>query len=158
MSKRFVSLLIATGLVLALAACDMGTLPTATPVTPATTPTMFTLETTGTIAGIRQLLTIQESRAASFQDRNDPEKTFTVDEKQYADLVAQVATADFFNLQDSYDAGNVSDDKYYALTIKQGSQTKTVTVADIGGRDITPQALRDLITLLVNIQTGGANS
>ncbi|MGA7731618.1 MAG: hypothetical protein WCD37_10160 [Chloroflexia bacterium] len=158
MIKRFVPLLIAIGLVLALAACDMGTPPTATPVAPAITPTTFMLETSGTIAGIRQTLTIAESRAASFKDGSNPEKTFTVDEKQYSALVTQVAKADFFNLQDSYDSGTVSDDKYYALTVTQGSQSKTVMVAEIGGKDITPQALRDLITLLVNIQTGGANS
>jgi hypothetical protein len=158
MYKRLILALVLLLIAVAVAACDSGPSPTATPVTPAVTPTTFTLETTGTIAGIRQSLTIGEARNASFKNGDNPEKSLTVTEQQYADLVAQVEKADFFNLQDRYDSGTVSDDKYYALTIKQGTQSKTVTVAEIGGQDLAPQALRDLITTLVNIQTGGANS
>jgi hypothetical protein len=141
-----------------LAACDMGASPTATPAAPAVTPTTFILESTGTIAGIQQLLTVTESRNATFKDGDNPETSSTVSEKQYADLVAQVENADFFNLQDRYDSGTVADDKYYALTVKQGPQSKTVIVAEVGGKDLAPQALKDLITMLVNFQTGGANS
>ncbi len=159
---RFARLVIAVGLLVALAACD-STSPTATPVTPATpttslTPTTFILDTTGTIAGIHQTLTIGESRTATFKDGSNPETKITVPDQQYADLVTQVSKADFFNLQDSYDSGTVSDDIYYSLTVKQGSQSKTVKVAGVGGKDITPQALSDLITMLLNIQNGGATS
>ena len=156
--KRLNLALVLMLILIAVAACDSGTPPTATPATPAVTPTTFTLETTGTIAGIRQLLTVPESRNATFKDGDQPEKSITVTEAQYADLVEQVEKADFFNLQDRYDSGTVSDDRYYAVTVKQGDQSKTVIVAEIGGKDLTPQALGDLITMLVNIQAGGAYS
>ena len=136
-----------------LAACDSGS-PTATPVTPSVTPTTFILETTGTIAGIRQSLTIGEARNVSFKDGDNPEKTSTVPAEQYANMVAQVAKADFFNLKESYDSGTVSDDRYFTLTVKQGTQSKTVMVAEVGGKDLTPQALSDLITMLLNVQNG----
>ncbi len=141
-------------LAMVLAACDSGGSPTATPVVPAATPTTFILETSGTIAGIRQTLTVGEARNASFKDGDAPEKTSTIPEQQYAGMVAQVVKADFFNLEERYDSGTVSDDRYYALTVKQGSQSKTVTVAEIGGKDLTPQALSDLITMLLNVQNG----
>ena len=137
-----------------LAACDSSGSPTATPVGPAATPTTFILETSGTIAGIRQTLNIGEARNASFKDGDAPEKTSTVPEQQYAAMVEQVAKADFFNLEEKYDSGTVSDDRYYKLTVKQGPQSKTVTIAEIGGKDLTPQALSDLITMLLNVQNG----
>ena len=160
MLRRFLSVIIMAGVLMALAACDMGAQPTATPVVPAVTPTTFILETSGTIAGIKQTLTIGESRNGSFKegDGDNPEKVFTVSEQQYADLVGQVAKADFFNLADRYDSGTVSDDRYYTLTVKQGSQSKTVVVAEIGGKDLAPKELLDLITMLVNIQSGGTTT
>lgn len=128
--------------------------PTATPITPANTPTTFILETSGTIAGIRQLLTISEGKSVVFKDNDSSEKTSTVSEQQYADMVAQVARADFFNLNGSYDSSTVADDRYYALTVTQGSKSKTINIAEIGGKDLTPAALSDLITMLVNVQKG----
>ncbi|MEO5953818.1 MAG: hypothetical protein ABIQ44_15250 [Chloroflexia bacterium] len=145
-------------LVAALAACDSGGAPTATPtattVVPTTTGTLFMLDTSGTIAGIHQLFKIDEARHAKFSDGSNPVKTGTITEKQFADLMAQVTKADFFNLKPDYDSGGVADDKYYTVTVKQGTQAKSITVAEIGGKDLTPQALSDLIAMLVAVEDG----
>jgi superfamily I DNA/RNA helicase len=55
-------------------------------------------------------------------------------------------------VKDEYDNHNVADDFYYTITVKQNGQAKTVKVADIGGKEITPSALRDLIDALNSLQ------
>lgn len=158
MLRQFKPVMVFALVMLVLAACDDGS-PTATPVPPTATPvppTSFTLETSGTIAGIHQTLTVDASRNVTFQDGSKPAKTSNVNADAYSNLVAQVAKADFFNLKDNYDSGTVSDDKYYKVLVTQGTQTKTVTLAEIGGKDLAPQALKDLIKLLTDLQTGGA--
>lgn len=177
----FISLVMFVAL-LALGACSGGagtpttsptTLPTATSTTvpttmPAKTPTMtpttmpttttppdapaISLETTGTIAGISELLTIDPNGKTDFSTRQTSVTHNTITPQQYADLDAQIRKADFFNLKDNYDSGNVSDDRYYKITVQEGGKTKTVTVAEAGGEGLTPQPLLDLITMLVNIQ------
>ncbi len=139
--------------------------PTTTPVTaptgvPTSMPTTtaspdaptITLETTGTIAGIRELLSIDPNRNTEFSTRQTPVTHNNITPQQYADLEAQIRKADFFNLKDNYDTGNVSDDRYYKITVQQGGKAKTVTVAEVGGESITPQPLLDLIKMLVKIQ------
>lgn len=122
--------------------------------TPSTGGTSFELDTSGTIAGIHHLLKIDESRNSSFTDGRNPMTSGSVTEEQYAALVAQVTKADFFNLKPDYDFGGIADDRYYTVTIKQGTQSKSVTVAEIGGKDLTPQALTDLIAQLVDVENG----
>ena len=112
----------------------------------------ISLETTGTIAGIRELLTIDPSGNTEFSTRQTPVTPRKITPQQYADLQSQIVKADFFNLKDNYDSGTVSDDRYYKITVQQGSKTKTVTVAEEGGKGLTPQPLLDLIAMLVNIQ------
>ncbi|HST05574.1 MAG TPA: DUF6438 domain-containing protein [Chloroflexia bacterium] len=126
--------------------------PTTMPTNPAGGGTTISFETTGTIAGIRELLSIDESGNTQYEDRNTPTKQGTITAQQYAALVAQVSKADFFNLEDRYDAGTVSDDTYYKITVQQDGKTKSVTVAGVGGEDLTPQSLQDLITMLKAIQ------
>ena len=133
------------------------TLPAKTP-TPVPTPTTspdaptISFETTGTIAGIRELLSIDPNGNTEFSTRQAPVTHNTITPKQYADLEAQISKADFFNLKDNYDKGNVSDNRYYKITVQAGGNAKTVTVAEVGGEGITPQPLLDLIKMLVNIQ------
>jgi hypothetical protein len=128
-------------------------MPTSLP-TPTTSPDAPTIsfETTGTIAGIRELLSIDPNGNTEFSTRQTPVTHNTITPQQYADLEAQIRKADFFNLKDNYDKGNVSDDRYYKITVQVGGNAKTVTVAEVGGEDITPQPLLDLIKMLVNIQ------
>ena len=127
--------------------------PTSVP-TPTTSPDAPTIsfETTGTIAGIRELLSIDPNGNTEFSTRQSPVTHSTITPQQYADLEAQIRKADFFNLKDNYDMGNVSDDRYYKITVQAGGKAKTVTVAEVGGESITPQPLLDLIKMLANIQ------
>ena len=126
-------------------------MPTSLPTTSPDAPTI-SFETTGTIAGIRELLSIDPNGNTEFSTRQSPVTHNTITPQQYADLEAQIRKADFFNLKDNYDKGNVSDDRYYKITVQVGDNAKTVTVAEIGGEDITPQPLLDLIKMLANIQ------
>jgi hypothetical protein len=125
--------------------------PMPTTITSPDAPTI-SLETTGTIAGIRELLSIDPNGNTEFSTRQTPVTHNTITSQQYADLEAQIRKADFFNLKDNYDMGNVSDDRYYKITVQEGGKAKTVTVAEVGGESITPQPLLDLIKMLVNIQ------
>ena len=132
-------------------------IPTNVPTSVSTTTTSpdaptISLETTGTIAGIRELLSIDPNGNTEFSTRQTPVTHNTITPKQYAELEAQIRKADFFNLKDNYDMGNVSDDRYYKITVQAGGKAKTVTVAEVGGESITPQPLLDLIKMLVNIQ------
>jgi glucose/arabinose dehydrogenase len=126
--------------------------PTTMPTTPAGGSTTISFETTGTIAGIRELLSIDENGNTQYEDRNTTTKQGTITAQQYAALIAQISKADFFNLEDRYDAGTVSDDTYYKITVQQDGKTKSVTVAGVGGENLTPQPLQDLITMLKAIQ------
>lgn len=154
MHRRYFSLpMIALLLMLsaALSACGDGS-GTPTPIAPAGNPTSIVFVTTGTIAGIKDTLRIETGRAAKFTGRTNS-KSGTLPEDVYNDVVAQIKAADFFNLQEKYDTGTVSDDRYYTITVQQGTVTKTVMVAEIGGKDQTPQALLDLIEKLAKAQT-----
>jgi hypothetical protein len=72
----------------------------------------------------------------------------------YNTLLQQIRNADFFNLQESYDKGGVADDTFYSITVNDGSRARTVKVAQVGGKDVTPKPLQHLISQLTNIQTG----
>jgi hypothetical protein len=137
---------------------DVPTTMPAKPPTPIPTTTTspdaptINFETTGTIAGIRELLSIDPNGNTEFSTRQTAVTHNTITPQQYADLEAQIRKADFFNLKENYDKGNVSDDRYYKITVQEGGKAKTVTVAETGGEGLTPQPLLDLITMLVNIQ------
>src|SRR5690242_18749398 len=90
------------------------TAPTGVPTTiPAKTPTSLptttaapdaptvSFETTGTIAGIRELLSIDLNGNTEFSTRQTPVTHNTITPQQYADLEAQIRKADFFNLKEN---------------------------------------------------------
>jgi hypothetical protein len=137
---------------------DVPTTMPAKPPTPIPTTTTspdaptINFETTGTIAGIRELLSIDPNGNTEFSTRQTAVTHNTITPQQYADLEAQIRKADFFNLKENYDMGNVSDDRYYKITVQASGKAKTVTVAETGGEGITPQPLLDLIKMLDNIQ------
>ncbi len=156
-------------MVLALSACnsEQAGIPTRTidvgqPTARPTTAPMTTIspearstihfETTGTIAGIRELLSIGEKGNTQFEIMSTPTKQGTMTAQQYAELATQISKADFFSLTDRYDSGTVADDRYYKITVQEGQKVKLVTVAETGGEGLTPQALLDLITMLNGIQ------
>jgi len=111
----------------------------------------ITFEKTGGIAGVHDTLQIDPQGEVTYTSGSINRKQ-TLPEITFEELVHQVEVADFFNLQENYDNGNVADDFYFTTTVKQGDRTKTVRVAGVGGEDVTPQALKDLVSQLVDIQ------
>ena len=163
-TRRLLLGLAAITVTLALAACDGSTPGTPTPTTPPPSPTpptmptpnqqarpAITLDTTGGIDGRHTTLTISPTGEATFTEGSTTNKQ-SLTMTRYGLLLQQLETTDFFNLQDNYDTGTVSDDIYYQITVQEGDRTKKVTVAQIGGKDVTPQALQELITQLSAIQ------
>jgi hypothetical protein len=163
--RKFVLIMIAISLILVVAACDNSATPpagnnnspggsrspVAPPATPAPRSTVITFETTGGVAGVHKLLEISQGKA-KFKS-GAVSKGGDVADGTYNSLLQQIKTADFFNLKDSYDNGKVSDDIYYNITVKEPTRTKTIKVAQVGGKDITPKPLQDLITQLNNAQS-----
>jgi hypothetical protein len=148
-----------------VAACDSSATPTPgginTPVasnsTVAPQPThgtpsnIIAFATTGGVAGAVKLLEIDDG-LATYKDGKSS-KSQQLDAKTYDSLKKQITTADFFNLKDSYDKGGVADDVYYTVTVRQGSNAKTIKVAEVGGKDITPKPLQDFIKQLSDVQS-----
>lgn len=146
-------------LIVALAACDSAPAtptvvpPTATVAAAPVVPDTVVFGTTGTIAGVQQALTIDKSLSATFTDRGNT-KTGSVSKGDYNDLLNLLTASDFMNLNDRYDSGTVSDDRYFTITVTQGATVKTVMVAEVGGQGLTPQPLLDVIAKLQAIQAG----
>ena len=65
-------------------------------------------------------------------------KKQNLDATTYSALLQQVDAADFFNLKDTYDKGGVADDIYYTVTVKEPRRSKTVKVAQVGGKALAP--------------------
>jgi hypothetical protein len=132
-----------------------GPAPSDTPGPPATaTPGVgvqrIIFERVGGFAGFRDVLEIGADGTAHLSSRGLT-GTLVLPADRLNALVAQLEAAQFFSLQDKYDAGGVADDIYDNVTFSQNGRSKTVTVAEIGGKDITPAALRDIITTLQQI-------
>jgi hypothetical protein len=154
---------------LALAACGTtpstpDIAPTFAPATPQIAPTAttaptpappadtaITFEKTGGIAGIHDKLEINTQAQATYTSGSISRKQ-TLPITTYGALLQQIETADFFNLKDNYDNGNVADDFYYTITVTQGDRAKTVKVAAAGGEGLITPALQDLIAQLTSIQ------
>ncbi len=163
--RKLIFSLATLAVVLALAACDTVTPNTPAPnnppalSTPSPAPTLnpkvdttIIIDTSGGLAGIHKSLVVSPSGQATYTTGNTT-KTQNLSQAQYATLLQQAAVTDVFNLKDSYDNGNVADDTYYKITVTQGNQTKSVRVAQVGGKDLTPKRLQDLIDQLNAIQT-----
>jgi len=134
---------------------------TPTPVTPPTATTapvsnpgapFVTFEVSGGIAGLQRAVTVQAGGAATLTERAQLVGTAQLPADRLAEIRAKLAAAQFFTLQDRYDQGGVADDIYYTITATEGGQTKSVTVAEVGGKAGTPQALIDLITNLRELE------
>lgn len=78
-------------------------------------------------------------------DKNDGQPSVRVASGDYYHLMSLITAADFFNLKDKYDSGNVSDDIYDTITVNRNGHTRTVSVAELGGRNLAPLSLLDLI-------------
>lgn len=131
-------------------------IPTAT-VEPAPTttaqgaPAQITYEVTGGIAGMRDVLEIRPGGDMRLTKRGSQVITGTLGQEEYQSLIELFDAAGFFDLQERYDEGNVSDDIYLAITYSRDGRAKTVTVAQVGGQGLTPPALQDLLNELDQI-------
>jgi hypothetical protein len=151
-------------LALTLAACDSGPEGTPVPTTPPAVPTPVAsptpapqvgtsihMEKTGGIAGVHEVLDITTQGGAKYTS-GDVSKKQLLPAATFDGILQQIDKADFFNLKDNYDSGTVADDFYYTLTIRKDDVSKTVKMAQVGGKDLAPQALQDLISKLTEIQ------
>jgi hypothetical protein len=122
-----------------------------TPVTPSAAQPLITYELTGGIAGMRQTLVIAENGDTSASDRGTVVGTSHLAPDRLAALEQQFAAVHFFDLKDRYDEGAVSDDRYITVTYREGGQSKSVTIAEIGGQQVTPPELTALLAELERI-------
>ena len=170
--RRIIAGALLAAALLALAACDTGpaaqptattppaeATPTAaaagaTPTSSAPAETTIVFETSGGIAGMMKRMDIDPTGQASLTDprMGRPGVATPLDVGRYNELLTLIEKADFFNLQDEYNSGNVADDFIYTVTVTQDGRTKSVVVYDVGGRDLAPQPLLDLVDRLKEIQ------
>jgi hypothetical protein len=159
-SRKTIIGLIVLIMALGLAACDSSSTPgpsNGAPTQgvpsppPQTNAPVVTFVTTGGVGGTQKLLEISQGKAK--YKSGTVTKSQAVDAKAYTTLMQQITAADFFNLKDSYDKGGVTDDVIYTITLQEGTRTKTVKVAQVGGKDLTPKSLQDVITQLNAIQS-----
>lgn len=143
-----------------LAACgisDSGTLtPVASPTGPAgatvSPGVLLTFSKTGGIDGINTTLTLQESGEYTLTERGQDARNGKVDDAQLNNIRQQLdAVRSLPNLEDEYDNSNVADDFYDSVTFTLNGSLKTVTVAEIGGQDLTPVPVQQLVNTLAGI-------
>ena len=148
-------------LVSLLAACDAGVpavQPTATSThteasPPPATDTMIFYQYTGGIAGFRKEMVIGPNGKARLTDRNVEVGRIELGKNRHAQLIKRFEAVRFFDLQDRYEKSDmvVADDIYLTISLTQGERTKSVTIAQVSGQEITPQPLKDLIAELDKI-------
>ena len=125
--------------------------PTMTPAAPLSATIVY--EYSGGIAGFRKQLTIAAGGGVTLQDRGRVVGTMQLPKERLSSLVKQFEAVDFYNLKEKYEdeAHMVADDTYSTLTFTQGGRTKTVTVAMVGGSDLAPRGLMEVISELAQI-------
>ncbi len=159
-SKNLIRAATLLALAFLLAACDTSTIATPTVGTVINdTPTMEALpggalvrmRTSGGIAGLDAVLTVDETGQTSLVQRDKPAGASTLTEAQLNDLKAQLNAVRALDLQEKYDRGGVADDIYNTIQFSKDGNIKSVTVAEVGGKRITPPALQALISTLTQI-------
>jgi hypothetical protein len=151
-----------------LTACVNNSQPGPTPTTaptntlpPAATPTgtavapaggTITFETSGGIAGIQRRMVVAPDGTVTLSGRGTQTATLKLSQERVDGLLSELIAADFRNLEDRYGDGTVSDDIYYTISYEGGDVRKSVEVESVGGKDVTPQPLLDLIDELVALE------
>ena len=129
--------------------------PTPSTATPTSVPAPGLLEIvygrSGGVAGASDTLEIWATGEAHLSSRGQSVGTTSLTAAQLDSLLAQFDQVDSFDLQERDDSGNVADDIYHSITLSRNGQSKTVTVAEVGGQGLTPPALGNLITTLGQI-------
>lgn len=177
-AKKLITLISLAALLLVLAACDTrGAAPTTPgvadlgtptpgddiPISPAETATipanatstpglLLTFTKTGGFAGFNTTLTVQDTGEYTLAERGQAPKSGKLDDAKLNDLKQQLdAVRSLTDLKEEYDQGNVADDIYRTVMFDQDGKLKSVTVAEQGGMDITPEPLQQLITTINSI-------
>ena len=144
-----------------LAACDATApavqptaIPTQTqpPPSPPTDTRIF-YQYTGGIAGFNKELVIGPNGNARLSNKDGHAGRLNLGRARHAQLIKRFDDAHFFDLDERYEKNDriVPDDIYLTIIFSQGERTKTVTVAQIGGQEVTPQPLKELIAELDKI-------
>ena len=159
MKLRAISLIVLLGAALFMAACDSQTPPPTGP-----TPTIsgpdpgpgggatLTYATTGGIAGVRRELTITPQGLATLVDGDQTFGPVTLPAERMTEIRTKLTATNFKELNERYGSGTVSDDFEHTLTVAEGGSTKSVTVEEIGGKDVTPQAVQELFALMAQVE------
>ena len=113
---------------------------------------VIVLKSTGSIAGIDRELRISGSGFATLYDKGKEVATRQMTTTSFAQIVEFLQEGDFFNLQDRYDRGGVSDDTYFELTYREGGRSKTLVAAEVGGQGLTPKRVLDVIAKLTQFE------
>ena len=113
---------------------------------------VIVLKTSGSIAGVDRELRISGTGLATLYDKGEQVATRQMTSTSFEQIQDFLQEADFFNLQERYDKGGVSDDTYYALTYMEGGRSKTVVAAEVGGRGVTPKRVLDVIAKLTQFE------
>src|SRR5829696_7465908 len=125
---------------------------TGTPGTSGTFRPVAMLETAGGIDGRSTALQISSTGEVRFYEKGEVKGTIQLDSAETARLLEMFGTAGFYNFQDRYDQGNVSDDIYDTITYIGDQGAKVVQVAEVGGKEITPAKLQEIIDALRGIE------
>jgi hypothetical protein len=105
----------------------------------------------GGFAGFNTVLTVQDSGDYTLVERGQAPKTGKLDDAKLNDLKQQLdAVRALPDLKDKYDEGNVADDIFRTVTFDQNGTLRSVTVAEVGSKDV-PAQLQQLITTLNSI-------
>lgn len=122
------------------------------PTAPAGWTAKVTYEKSGGIAGIKQTLLVGPAGQARLIEGSKNSGPVKLTAEKLSLLKQKLDATDFFNLKDHYGTGTVADDFILTLSVMEEGRTKTVTVEQIGGKDVTPQALLDFIAELDKLQ------
>ena len=88
----------------------------------------------------------------SLTDRGVTYGPLALPANRIAEINAKLASSNFNDLEERYGTGTVSDDFYHTLTVADGSSTKSVTMEEVGGKDVTPAPVQELFTLMGEVE------
>src|SRR5687768_5944821 len=112
----------------------------------------ITYATSGGIAGVRRELVITPEGFVTLIDGGVTYGPLTLPRQQRDDINAKIDAANFTDLDERYGTGTVADDFEHTLTVAQGSSTKSVTVEEIGGKEVTPAPVQELFALMDEVE------
>jgi len=113
---------------------------------------VIVLKTTGSIAGVDRELRIGGSGLARLYEKGVEVAVRQMTPTSFAQIQDFLQEGDFFNLEERYDKGGVSDDIYYELIYTKGGRSKSVIAAEVGGQGLTPKRVLDVIAKLTQFE------